>query len=117
MPKIYNREYNKETRSDLRNHQTKYEKLLWGKLKGKQLNGYKFNRQFGIDRYILDFYCPQSKLAIELDGNQHYLEENVKYDKIRTDFLNALEIRVLRFRNIDVKENMEVVIIRIKKEL
>lgn len=117
MPKLYNPKYNKKIRANLRNNQTKYEKILWGRLKGRQIKGVKFNRQYGIGRYILDFYCPKAKIAIELDGNQHYIEEGLEYDEVRTKFLNSLGIKVLRFKNKEVIEEIEKVIKQIEEKI
>lgn len=71
MTRIYNRAVYKTRRKELRNNPTKTEKILWAFLKGKKLSGYKFRRQYGVGKYIVDFYCPQMKLAIELDGEMH----------------------------------------------
>ena len=81
------------------------------------LNGYKFRRQHSVGYYILDFYCPSARLAIELDGDSHFTEEAIAYDKERTAFLNALNIRVIRFLNSDVFDNLEEVCNQILTEL
>ena len=65
----------------------------------------KFTRQKIVQQYILDFYCDKAKLAVELDGSQHYEAEGLAYDAVRTAALNLLGIRVLRFSNTDVKTN------------
>lgn len=105
--KIFNKKIYKQRRQDLRNNCTDAESQLWQKLKGTQL-GVKFRRQHGIGDYIVDFYCPAKKLVIELDGSQHM--ENQEYDAIRTNFLNAQGIKVLRFWNNEVMANMEGVL-------
>lgn len=68
-------------------------------LKGKQIEGLKFRRQFGIGPYVLDFYCPEIRLCIALDGDVHKTYEQAQYDEIRTRFLNESNIKVLRFEN------------------
>lgn len=68
----YNNPAIKKTRQRLRRNLPSPEQVLWSKLKNKQLDGFKFRRQFGVDSYILDFYCPSCRLAIEIDGNSHY---------------------------------------------
>jgi very-short-patch-repair endonuclease len=83
---------------------------MWSRLRMNQL-GFKFRRQHSIGRYIVDFYCPEKKLAIELDGSQHLDDE--KYDNKRTDYLNALGIAVLRFGDNEVNTNMEGVLLKI----
>lgn len=65
----------------------------------------RFTRQKPIDNYILDFYCPEKKIGIELDGSQHYTEDGMKYDKIRTDILNAYNITIIRFTNEQIRKN------------
>jgi len=73
--------------------------LLWTYLKKSQLKGTKFRRQQSISNYIVDFYCPEKKLAIELDGDFHFDEEVEKYDRERTNFINKLGIKVLQFES------------------
>jgi very-short-patch-repair endonuclease len=71
MTEFFNKSKYKQTRKDLRNNPTKTEKLIWDLLKGKKLEGCKFIRQYGVGRYVIDFYCVKKKLAIELDGEVH----------------------------------------------
>ena len=97
MRTIHNLVKYKKRRQDLRNNSQDPEIILWSYLKGKQLQGYKFRRQHSIGNYIVDFYCTELKLAIELDGEQHSEERNVEYDKIRTEYLNSLGVKVLRY--------------------
>lgn len=99
--KIHNKKELKKYRKDLRNHCTPAEAELWIYLQHTKL-GQKFRRQHSVGRYILDFYCPQSKLCIELDGDQHYTPEGQRYDRRRSKFLASLGIRVIRFENEDV---------------
>jgi len=88
--------------------------LLWTYLKQSQLTGKKFRRQQSIGNYIVDFYCPEKKLAIELDGDFHFDEEVKKYDQERTNFISKLGIKVLRFENQEVLYNLENVLISIE---
>ena len=104
----------KEKRKSLRSNLTPAEATLWRILKGKQLQGKKFRRQFSVGAYILDFYCPQEKLAIELDGAHHYTEQGMAHDKVRDEFLAQHDIRVLRIENKNVFENQDQVIILIE---
>ena len=96
---------------ELRNNMTKEEKHLWyDYLKPyHQQFHVVFLRQKIVGDYILDFYCPKAKLAIELDGSQHYQEEAVIYDRQRTEFLNQLGISVLRYSNRDIHTRFEEV--------
>lgn len=107
---IYNSSDTKEKRRELRKNQTETENRIWQIVRGKRLNGYKFFRQYGIDHYIADFYCPELKLVIEIDGSQHYTEEGTEYDKIREEFMASLGIKTVRFSNYEVMSNIEGVI-------
>jgi very-short-patch-repair endonuclease len=106
---IHNRPVLKSRRKELRNNSTSAEKLLWSILQHSNLGGYKFRRQHSVGAYILDFYCPSEKLAIELDGASHFTDEAPEYDRRRTAYLNALNIKVLRFLNTDVYGNLNAV--------
>lgn len=92
---------------------TEEEIILWSKLKQKQLNGYKFRRQHSIENYILDFYCPEKRLGIELDGGQHYQDEKINYDEKRTNNLKTLNIKIIRFTNFDIRNNLNGVLAKI----
>ena len=86
----------------LRKNMTPQEAKLWyGYLKKYPIQ---FRRQVTIERYILDFYCAQAKLAVEIDGAQHYEAQGKQHDLCRTNYLNSLGIEVLRFTNSDVEE-------------
>ena len=78
------------------------------------MDGFKFRRQHPIDVYIADFYCHEAKLIVELDGGIHNKPENKEYDQGRTNKLNELEIRVVRFKNEDVVNNMDWVLDRVR---
>jgi len=94
-----NPSYQTIERRELRNHSTASEASLWKILKNSQVGGFKFRRQHGIGPYILDFYCPALRLAIELDGSAHDAPMADKHDEIRTKFLEEQGITVMRFRN------------------
>ena len=89
----------------LRNQMTKEERHLWYDF----LKPYpaRFLRQYIVDRYIVDFYCPSAKLVIEVDGSQHYESEGLVYDKIRTETLNQYGLTVLRFTNRQINREFE----------
>ncbi|WP_020560781.1 endonuclease domain-containing protein [Thiofilum flexile] len=106
--KIFNQPRYKERRQDLRRNITPAEQALWQMLRGKQM-GVKFRRQHGIDHYIVDFYCPEQKLVIEVDGDSHFTEDAQEYDRIRDAYLYSLGLRVLRFTNEQVMEELESV--------
>lgn len=102
--------YLKELARKLRQNMTLGEVLLWQRLKRKQMRGYDFDRQRPIDRYIVDCYCKDLKLAIEIDGSSHDGEEAKVNDEIRQERLESLGVRFLRFTDADVKRNMEMVV-------
>ena len=99
MQVVHNKKYLKQRRKDLRNHLTPAEATLWRYLQKKQLGGRKFRRQHSVGYYILDFYCPQEQLAVELDGAGHFTSAGQEADQIRDTYLNNVGIRVLRFEN------------------
>lgn len=86
------------------------EALLWRRLRGRQVEGAKFRRQYAIGRYFLDFYYPEKRLAIEVDGGQHFEDANATRDEARTKFLTARGVRVLRFTNTDVLGQIDAVL-------
>ncbi|MCC5658021.1 endonuclease domain-containing protein [Nostoc sp. XA010] len=87
---------------------TPAEKLLWQKLRHKQLLGFKFRRQQTIDRFVVDFYCNEARLVVEVDGEIH--DYTQVEDAIRQEFLESLRLQVMRFRNEDVLERIEGVL-------
>lgn len=93
---------------------TDAERILWPHLKNKKL-GYRFRRQHGLGPYIVDFYCPEKRLIIELDGTQHVF--NKAYDEKRDAFLSSLNMRILRVWNNEVFQNLEGVIVTIESLL
>ena len=97
-------------RKKLRNTATAGEATLWKYLRNRQLEGMKFRRQHSIGKYVVDFYCPNAKLAIELDGEAHTYDSINKRDRDRTLYFETLGIRVLRFENRLVFTNLENVL-------
>lgn len=93
---------------ELRRNPTDAEKLLWRHLRNRQLNGYKFKRQVPINNYIVDFVCESAKLIIELDGGQH--ADQIAYDRKRSNFLESMNFKVIRFWNNDVLQNIDGVL-------
>lgn len=107
MARIYNKKNVQEKRRYLRNNMPKSEVLLWARLKNKQMHGERFLRQYSIDQYILDFYCPRLKLAIEIDGDSHFMSGAEDYDKVRQEHIETFDIQFLRFTNEDVYKNID----------
>jgi very-short-patch-repair endonuclease len=103
----------KECSRSLRVNMTEAERLLWEKIRGKQLKGYQFYRQKTIGNYIVDFYCPKAKLVIELDGGQHYSFEGKAKDRERDGYTKDIGLRVLRFSDKEVFENTQGILERI----
>ncbi|HMB65842.1 MAG TPA: endonuclease domain-containing protein [Patescibacteria group bacterium] len=103
--KIYNRKEQKHKRKSLRNNSTVSENVLWSYLKNKKL-GVKFRRQHGIGNYIVDFYCPELKLAVEIDGATHETEKEVERDYKKEEFLKEQGVELKRYTNVDVKNGV-----------
>lgn len=102
---------------NLRKEQTPTEKLLWSNLRNRNLRGFKFRRQHPIKSYIVDFYCAEKMLSIEVDGGIHLNKEQKEYDINRTKELNLLGIKELRFTNEEISINMTAVLKKIVNEL
>ncbi len=115
--RLHNRKSLKEIRRNLRHSLTPAEAALWKALQRSKVAGRKFRRQHSIGHYVVDFYCPACKLAIELDGERHFNSIASEYDLRRTEFLNRYDIRVLRFENRAVFEHPEGVLETIRQHL
>lgn len=103
----------KELARQLRNNSTQSEIQLWKRLKGKQRLGYDFHRQKPIDNFILDFFCHELMLGIELDGVSHMFDEIQERDRLKTERMNQLGITILRFHDDEVFNDIDEVIRRI----
>ena len=99
---------NTEPARRLRRNQTDAERLLWFRLRDRRLDGLKFKRQVSIDRFVVDFFCADAKLILELDGGQH--DPDGERDRDRTKVLETMGYLVLRFWNHDVMQNMDGVL-------
>jgi very-short-patch-repair endonuclease len=112
--------YNKSLKQfsrNLRKNMTDAERLLWSRIRGKQLKGLQFYRQKIIGDYIVDFYCPESKLIIEVDGGQHYSIKGKNKDYLRDGYMQKKGINVLRFSDRDVLKRIETVMEKIWRQL
>ena len=105
----YNRNL-KEFSRQLRNNSTLSEVILWKELRSGKVNGYKFNRQKPLGRYIVDFYCRKLNLVIEVDGSSHYVGDAPIRDRERQTILESLGLQFLRFDDADVKNDISYVI-------
>jgi|ERR687886_3075563 very-short-patch-repair endonuclease len=110
MTKLFNKTSEKLKRRELRNNMTKAEAIVWQKLRCKQIENCKFRTQYSVDRFVLDFYSPEIKLAIEIDGESHFQEGVAQYDEERQVFIESAGIKFLRFTNKDVYENLNGVL-------
>lgn len=113
QPMLYNDRRLKQRRQNLRNSATEPEQRLWFALRKRNLGGYKFQRQYGIGPYIVDFYCPARRLAVEVDGGQHFESAQQAYDNKRTLFLISHDIRVVRVTNVEVMNDFDNVLEKI----
>jgi very-short-patch-repair endonuclease len=101
--------------------------ILWGRLKGRQLEGYKFRRQYGVENFVIDFYCPELKLAVEIDGDSHYIHPHPLLgkegnkgrlsDRERQMRIEIFGIQFLRFTNLEIYENLGGVLAAIVKRI
>ena len=107
MPFIFNDPEQKNLRQQLRKQPTKPEQLFWGRIRNKQCAGVRFRRQVSIGKFVVDFFSFKKKLVIELDGDSHFEVGAKEYDSKRTAFLVTQGIKVLRFTNVEIMENLE----------
>ena len=117
MPRIFTKKSEQEKRKSLRTEMTKAEVLLWLELKNRKILGERFLRQYSVERYVLDFYCPRLKLAVEADGPTHQSDEAIKYDRERQTAIEKLNIEFLRFTNEEIYEDMINVLDKIKEKV
>ncbi|MBD3281773.1 DUF559 domain-containing protein [Candidatus Uhrbacteria bacterium] len=117
MSDLFNDPGNLDLRREMRKQSTPAEKILWEYLRNRKLVGFRFMRQFGVLNYIVDFYCPKLRLAVELDGKHHHEERIVTIDEHRTEALKRLNITVIRFDNNEVLENLDSVICHTQETL
>jgi very-short-patch-repair endonuclease len=96
---------------------TESEVILWEQLRNRKLKGYKFRRQYPVASYIVDFYCHECRLIVELDGEIHKQNDNPEYDKGRASELESLGLRIVRFTNEEVEEDISLVLNKISASL
>ncbi|MFN0159315.1 MAG: endonuclease domain-containing protein [Bacteroidota bacterium] len=113
----YNKTIEKTKRQFLRYHATEHEDFLWSHLRRRQILGVKFRRQYSVGAYVLDFYCPELKLAIEVDGKSHESTSAQRNDLERQTYLERFGIRFLRFRNDEVEYQTGNVIAAIRNDI
>ena len=114
---IFNLKRKEQRRREMRKDGAAPEAVLWKYLQRRQLLGKKFRRQHGIGPYIVDFYCPECRVIVELDGAPHFEPGVEEYETARTTYLENLGMKILRFENGLLWENPEIVLDAIKREL
>lgn len=117
MTKHYNKTSEKEKRRTLRKDQTFCEKILWRYLRGRQLLGCKFRRQYSIDQFVIDFYSPEIKFAIELDGDVHNNPDQKEYDIKHQEYLETFGISFLRITNDELLGNANLSFAKIEEAI
>ena len=107
MPRIYNKSSERSKRRQLRKQMPKAEAAIWPRLRGGQILGRRFRRQYSVGPYVIDFYCPSLKMAVEIDGDSHFNEEAQGYDQVREAFIGSFGIKFIRFTNEEVYRNLD----------
>ncbi|MBN8585677.1 MAG: DUF559 domain-containing protein [Ignavibacteria bacterium] len=96
---------------------TKAEAILWDEIKNRKILGVKFRRQFGIGAYVVDFYCNELKIAVEVDGATHQTDAELEYDRTREEEIRQLDIHFIRFSNIEIYQSLDHVIESLKTKV
>lgn len=104
----------KKKRQHLRRNMTKWEIRLWNDLKQKKMLGFKVRRQYGVNNYVIDFYCPELKLGIEVDGDVHFEYGRRNHDQKKDKLLEGLGIKVIRLSTIDLEEDYESIVMHLE---
>jgi very-short-patch-repair endonuclease len=118
MTKVYNKPETKKRRKYLRKNMPRSEVIIWNQLKKKQRLNQRFLRQYSVENYILDFFCPALKLAIEIDGDSHFInDKNRKLDIERENRLKKYGISVIRFANNDIHNSLNSVVLMIEETI
>ena len=117
MNEIFNREDEKNKRRELRRSMPDAEVMLWSRLKGRQLLGCKFRRQYSVGSFVLDFFSAEIKLGIKLDGHSHFQSGAHEYHQKRQQFIESFRIKVVRILNTEIYQNLEGVLEMIGREV
>ncbi len=117
MNAFFNRRDETEKRWQLRRSIPDAEVILWSRLKGRQLLGCKFRRQFSVGSFVIDFFSVEIKLGIELDGDSHFQVGATEYDRKREQFIQSFGIKTLRFLNTEIYDNLDGVMEMIGREI
>ncbi|MAT56379.1 MAG: hypothetical protein CMF23_00245 [Ignavibacteriae bacterium] len=117
MSKHFNRPEQKPIRRKLRREQTYTEKVVWMQVRNRRLMGIKFKRQYSVDQYIIDFYAPDIKVALEIDGDIHELPEVKENDEIRQKHIEQFGIQFIRLTNEEILGNPNKAFTKLEKKL
>jgi very-short-patch-repair endonuclease len=117
VSETYNSKNRKSLRRKLRNSTTSAEAILWSSLQRRQLEGKKFRRQESFGRYVVDFYCPECRLIVELDGAPHFEPNSEIYENERTMYLEGLGLKIIRFENQAIHDDIESVLETIREAI
>ena len=117
MTKYFNKTSEKEKRRKLRRDQTFCEKIMCIYLRDRKTLGFKFRRQYSVDHYVIDFYCPELKLAIELDGSVHDVPDQKEYDAYRQEYLEKFGITFCRIPNYELMGNANLALKKIEDSI
>ena len=117
MNEFFNRESETGRRRQLRGSMPDAEVILWSRLRGRQLLGCKFRRQYSVGSYVIDLFSPEIKLGIELDGDSHFQPGVPEYDQKRQQFIESFGIRIVRILNTEIYENLDGVLELIGREV
>ena len=117
MNEFFNRKKETAKRQELRNAMPDAEVILWSRLKGRQLLGCKFRRQYSVRSFVIDFFSVEVKLGIELDGESHFQPGAREYDRNRQQFIERFGIRMVRVLNTDIYDNLDGVLEMIGREV
>ncbi len=115
MPRLFTLTQYTPVRRKLRRQSTQAEVALWNFLQSRRFHGYKFRRQHSIGRYIVDFFCTELLLAIEVDGVTHLEPERIRHDQIRQHWLEDHGVRVIRFTDNEILSDPELVLQQLKQ--
>jgi very-short-patch-repair endonuclease len=117
MTLYYNRTSERGIRKRLRKESKEAEEILWYHLRNRLLNGIKFRRQYSVGKYILDFYSPENKLAVEVDGEIHLNKEVKGNDELREEYIKRFGISILRLTNEMIKEDIKTALKLIEEQI
>ena len=115
MPKHFNRPTEKSKRRQLRRDQTPAEELVWRFLRNRRTKNFKFRRQYSVDKFVIDFYSPELKLAVEIDGDIHDIPAQKEHDIVRQSYLESFGIKFIRIRNEELFANTDKAFDRIEQ--